>query len=338
MNFSQEFEQTLTQGASLEKFTSLLKKISNYNYVLQGEEPDSLIHLAVVNDRLDVVKLLVQQGASLEPLEIRPKSENLYPEFEVFGFDDDDERFTGDPLLSAAATGKQEIFEFLAPLASISQRRQAMLHLVDGLKSNSIFYSEDKTTFQQLINSKPSTDNPDTFGQWLHDLAQSTITELSLNETIRSVSLKFIERCQEQISQGLNIDRISDNGCTLLWTASNNGYLEAVQALLQLGATPDIPNQTDGWTPLMIAVDAHIPWLCGTKSISGTAESQQVNIVRLLLEAGANVNFAGKHGETALYLLHDFDREEILGEEIHLAICEMESVLRDAGATEAPGD
>ncbi|MBD2300295.1 ankyrin repeat domain-containing protein [Nostoc sp. FACHB-87] len=331
MNFSQEFEQALTQSASLEKFTSLLKKISNYNYVLQGEEPDSLIHLAVVNDRLDVVKLLVQQGASLEPLEIRPKSENPHPEFEVFGFDDD-ERFTGDPLLSAAATGKQEIFEFLAPLASISQRRQAMLYLADGLKSNSLSYSEDNTSFQQLINSKPSTDNPDSFGQWLHDLAQSTITEPSLNDTIRSASLKFIERCQAQILQGLNINRIGDHGCTLLWTASNNGYLEAVQTLLQLGATPDIPNQTDGWTPLMIAVDAHIPWLCGTKSIWGTAKSQQVNIVRLLLEAGANVNFAGKNGETALYLLHSFDREEIFDEEIDLAICEMESVLRDAGA------
>jgi ankyrin repeat protein len=333
MDASPEFRKLFLQRSPLEKFRLLLERCKNYNLIVQEEEvPDSLIHLAVVNKRLDVVKLLVQNGASLEPLEIHPKSEDPYPEFKIFDFDDED-KFTGDPLISAAIQGEQEIFNFLSPIASAGQRNQATLHLADGIRRNSISTSENSTTFQQLADTSPNTDDADIFGRWLADLLESTVIQPDQTDAIRSASTCFLDKCTEQISQGLDVNHIGDNGCTFLWTAAHNGHIEAARALIELGASVDIPNQKDDWTPLMIAVDAHIPWIFGTRAVWGKAESHQVEIVNLLLQAGANVNRRGINGETALILAREYDRDNGYDEEIlNMAIREMESALETAVA------
>lgn len=332
MNFSQEFRRAIIQGEPLARFISLLERFDNCNSILRGEEPDSPINLAVVNDRLDVVKLLVQRGASLTPLEIYPKPENPYPEFQNFGLEDDEDRFTGSPLLTAAAQGKQEIFNFLAPLASPEQRREATLYLAEAIKHNSISDSQNNTTFQKVVGDHPTKNDPEEFGKWLNDLIESTIVELDPSDVLKSASLQFIERCQDRIRQGLDIDNIGDNGCAFLWTAAHNGYVEAVRTLIELGGSVDIPNQTDGWTPLLIAVDAHIPWTFGTKTFWGKAASRQVEIVNILLQAGANVNLQGNNGETALILASEFDPDKWeLGETFDMARREMISVLRNVG-------
>lgn len=333
MNFSREFRQAILKSAPLETFASLLGRCKRPQHILQGGEPDSPLHLAVKSDRLDIVKLLVQQGAPLEPLEIHPQPVNPYPEFQDFNLGAEEDRFTGDPLLTAALHGKPEIFNFLAPFASPKQRRRATLYLADGIKAQSVSPSEDETEFQHLSNARPSTNNSDAFGKWLSDLAHSTISERDPKDTLRSNSLKFAERCQNSIAQGLDINQARDNGCTLLWTAAHNGYVEAVNILIQLGASVDIPNQNDDWTPLMIAVDSHIPWTFGTKVAWGKVESRQVEIVRLLLQADANITLQGRNGETALTLASRYDSEANYTPEIlDAAIDEVVSILSRTNA------
>ncbi|QUY45802.1 hypothetical protein HRE53_29370 (plasmid) [Acaryochloris sp. 'Moss Beach'] len=328
MDFSQEFRRAISQNSPLERFISLIERTTSCDYILQEEVPESPVYLALMSDRLDVVKLLVQNGASIEPLEIYKKSENTYPEFDDFGFEDDEDRFTSDPLITAAARGKQEVFNFLAPLASISHRRKATLHLAEGIQHHSISSSDDEATFQRTVNARPSSGNQDDIGQWLTDLAKVTIFEQDPIDTISSLSVQFLERCQSQISQGLDINTLLDNGCTFLWTAAHNGYVKATSSLIELGASVDIPNKTDGWTPLMIAVDAHIPWTFGTKTVFGESKSRQVEIVNLLLQAGANIHHQGMKGESALLLASDFEQDKGFDEElIDIAINEMEMTL-----------
>ncbi len=329
MRASIELEKLFLRQSPLEKFQIFFEENGVYNSISYGDVSDSPIHLAVLNDRLDVVKLLVQNGASLEPLEIHPKHEDPYPEFQ--NFDCDDDRFTGDPLITAASRGKQEIFNFLAPFALPRQRNQATFYLAEGIKCNSVSSSDDSSAFQEVVAARPSSNDADAFGQWLTDLVQSTITELDQSAAMRSASIQFLEHCQGQIAQGLDVDHIGDNGCTFLWAAAHNGYIEAVRSLIELGASVDIPNPKDNWTPLMIAVDAHIPWTFGTMNVWKKAESHQVEIVNLLLQAGANVNHHGKNGETALTLAREYEKDNYYEEEIlDTAICGMESALENA--------
>ncbi|MGD2180233.1 ankyrin repeat domain-containing protein [Lusitaniella coriacea] len=337
MDFSKNFRQAITQKAPIEQFIDLLEQCNNCNCVIREEEErDSPIHLAVIHDRLDVVKLLVQKGASLESLEIDSRAENLYSEFQDFGFEDDEDRLTGDPLETAASRGKQEIFNFLAPLASVSQRRRATLYLADGIELNSISNTQsDRTEFQKLVNVRPSTNESDVFGKWLSDLAKSTTVKSDLTDTFNFFSSRFSEKCQHHVSQGFDVNEVGENGCTLLWTAAHNGYIEAVHKLIELGALIDMPNQKDGWTPLMIAVDSHIPWTFGTQTIFGKQESHQVEVVNILLQGGANINYRGNNGETALRLAREFEQNQGFEKNVlDAAIHEMEFILRNAGATD----
>lgn len=330
MGFSQKFRRLVNRNAPLTEFIAVLKECNDYSAAIDiDEESDSLIHYAVINDRLDLVRWLVQHGVSIEPLELREKETIPYPEFDDFGLDDDKERFTGAPLITAAARGKQEIFFFLAPLASVEQRRKATLHLAEGIQHLSISNSNDETVFQQMVDARPTSDDRDAIGQWLTDLAQATVVETSPSDMFKSLSLKFLEQCHSQISQGFDINTIADNGCTLLWNASHNGYVEVVRSLIDLGASVDIPNQRDGWTPLMIAVDAHIPWTFGTEMIWGKRNSRQLEIVELLLQAGANLHHQGHQSETALFLASDYEQDQgFEGGSLNQVIHEMEELLR----------
>ncbi len=332
MSFSQDFLRAVLQNAPLEDFIPLLDGCNQCNFVLQKDVPDSPIHLAVVNDRLDIVKLLVQHGAFLEPIEIYPESEAQYPGSQDFDIDiDDDDRFTGDPLVTAAGSGKQEIFNFLAPIASVKHRRHATLYLAEGLKRVSTYFSEDDMKLQEVWEARPHKADRDAIGQWMSDLAKSMITELSMLAAMKSASSRFIEMYRSKISQGVVLDTVVENSCTFLWTAAHNGYVEAVDDLIKLGASVDIANQKDGWTPLMIAVDSHIPWAFGTKYVWGEAGSRQIEIVDLLLQAGANVNHQGHNGENALILASQYKPGEgFEGDTLDIAIREMEHILRSA--------
>ena len=68
--------------------------------------------------------------------------------------------------------------------------------------------------------------------------------------------------------------------------------------LIQSGA--NIRNTTDGWSPLMIAAATHGAWSIGTQKFWGENKSNQIEAVTLLLAAGADVNMPADNGQTPL--------------------------------------
>ena len=86
------------------------------------------------------------------------------------------------------------------------------------------------------------------------------------------------------LATGAHVDATNDGGCTALICASNHGHVEVVRALLAAGAGVDAA-KNDGWTALICAsCDGH------------------VETVRALLAAGANKHLINNSGGTAYSL------------------------------------
>ena len=99
---------------------------------------------------------------------------------------------------------------------------------------------------------------------------------------------------------------IRDRGMTALWLreagatpllrAALSGDLTVIRLLLARHADPQIPT-LDHTTPLMVA--AGVGWAEGM--MHEYSEEETMEVVKLLLDLGANVNAANDHGITALH-------------------------------------
>jgi uncharacterized protein len=169
------------------------------------------------------------------------------------------------PLSSAAYAGFQDIFDYLAPLTSPEDRRLATMELPRGIRQRA--------------------------------------RELDMRDDFTKAAGKsYLAFIENLLTNNEDVYAIGENGCTLLWTAAHNGYLESVQALINTGANVNIKNRTDGWSPLMIAALTHQAWSDGTTEAWGENRSRQIDIVRLLIESGADVNATDNEGNTLLSL------------------------------------
>ena len=93
-----------------------------------------------------------------------------------------------------------------------------------------------------------------------------------------------LERLEELLDEDENIHAQQDEfGMTPIHWAARAGSIPCLKRLLELGAPPDIPNQSMR-TPLHLATDRG-----------------QVEAVQLLVEAGADINAADKKGRTSLH-------------------------------------
>uniref|UniRef100_A0A6C0C6D5 Uncharacterized protein n=1 Tax=viral metagenome TaxID=1070528 RepID=A0A6C0C6D5_9ZZZZ len=123
-----------------------------------------------------------------------------------------------------------------------------------------------------------------------------------MSELIDAVRNNNIKRVREIISKGdVNINILDDGGNTALHHAVDNGYINIVRELLN---SPNIniniknrPMGQDDATPLMIACSNIIP-----------NDNIRVEIAKLLIEAGADVNTQDNEGNTVLINLSHTDR------------------------------
>lgn len=101
---------------------------------------------------------------------------------------------------------------------------------------------------------------------------------------------------ETEVHQGMTALWLKEAGATPLLRAALSGDLTGVRLLLDHGADPLIPT-FDKTTPLMVA--SGVGWAEGT--IHEHSEGETLEVVRLLLEKGADVKLANDHGITALH-------------------------------------
>jgi uncharacterized protein len=99
-----------------------------------------------------------------------------------------------------------------------------------------------------------------------------------------------------EIHQGMTALWLKEEGATPLLRAALCGDLAVVKMLLAHGADPLIPT-LDHTTPLMVA--SGVGWADGM--LREYSENQTVELIKLLLDSGADVNAANDHGITALH-------------------------------------
>jgi ankyrin repeat protein len=99
-----------------------------------------------------------------------------------------------------------------------------------------------------------------------------------------------------EVHQAMTALWLKEAGATPLLRASLSGDLPVVRLLLAHGADPMIPTD-DHTTPLMVA--SGVGWAEGT--IREYTEDQTLEVVKLLLGLGSEVNAANDHGITALH-------------------------------------
>jgi ankyrin repeat protein len=96
-----------------------------------------------------------------------------------------------------------------------------------------------------------------------------------------------IEILNMTLGAGANLKDTNRYGGTALIPAAHHGHPDAVQTLLEAGVAPDHVNKL-GWTALLEAI------------ILGDGGPVHTEIVRLLVQGGADVNIADKDGVTPL--------------------------------------
>jgi uncharacterized protein len=174
-------------------------------------------------------------------------------------------------LLLSACAGHLEVFNFLAPLTDLSLRKNAEPFLLDGLRRCE--RNNDQLTSKLII----------------------------------AAGLGNLESVEEAIAEGVNINSIGSEGNTALFSASAWGHINVVRTLLNNGADPNVGKENDGETPLMIAI-SNIKLANYINKSFG--EKEQLEVVKLLLEAGANIDQRTYDGWNALMIASNANNED----------------------------
>jgi len=103
-------------------------------------------------------------------------------------------------------------------------------------------------------------------------------------------------KADTEVHQGMTALWLREAGATPLLRAALSGDLTVIRLLLARHADPQIPT-LDHTTPLMVA--AGVGWAEGM--MHEYSEEETMEVVKLLLDLGANVNAANDHGITALH-------------------------------------
>lgn len=166
-------------------------------------------------------------------------------------------------LFEAASMGEREIFEYLAQFVSTEEvLKEAKECLERGLIMQERFKDELTLRFMD------------------------------------SVLLGNLEMAVNAIKSGVDINAFSTEETTALWLAASIGNVSIVKLLIEVGVNLDLGREYDKQTPLMATI--------GNSILSETQDSvrkkRHLDIIKMLIQAGANVNLKTIEGWSALHL------------------------------------
>ncbi|XP_026685165.1 ankyrin repeat domain-containing protein 50-like [Diaphorina citri] len=159
------------------------------------------------------------------------------------------------------------------------------------------------------VSDTPCSDTPVSRITMFDSKNQSVLHKLCAENNINLLKT-FLKSCE-----ALDLELVDKHGQTALNVAAHQGFVDAVQILLEAGANI---NHTDceGWTPLRSAswgghsavvklllqsgADVNCSDMGGRTALRAAAWGGHLEVVKLLLAAGAHVNAADSEGRTAL--------------------------------------
>jgi uncharacterized protein len=163
----------------------------------------------------------------------------------------------------AASFGLEEIFNFLAPLTSPD------------------LYQEAEEELQIGIVAKKRRDN------------------VELDILSNSVISRDIQSILEILQKGFDINTIDEHGKTLLFIPCFWGHHEIVEVLIDNGADINFFAENGSDTPL-ISVISGLGAVKYHAFLSDKTKHQHISVMKILLNAGVNVNAKTTEGQTAL--------------------------------------
>ena len=154
-------------------------------------------------------------------------------------------------------------------------------------------------------------------------MAAASRGETALNAAVRQ---GHIEAANFLLGNGARIDLANRHGETPLFVAVAAGNLDMVAMLLERGANPDSIEQDNRRNRLALAKHA-----MGKNSVLITAvQKGYLDVAKRLVEAGADVNYRGFMGKTAVYVAVENGRrkelEYLLGEKADVNIVSLAGI------------
>ena len=278
----------------------------------------NLLATAIYYNHIDIVKLLIDQGLliNLIPLAAKYKNIEIVKLLINKGMDVNEpyqrtkSTITTALIEAAMVNGNIDVVKVLIDTGADINAVESYLNKTALLMA--IEYS-DNETIELLIKYKADINHIDNEGNAPIDIAtrlnKTDIVNLLIkngapNDLTRAIKYGVTDQVEYLLSKSKNIDALDSNGDTALALAIKENNVNLVKMIINKGANINIisfiNNYSDEYSPLMIA------------SKNGNKE-----IVNLLIKNGANVNLLNSSSMSAL-MTTTYDRHLITPEQIEV--------------------
>lgn len=260
----------------------IVKKVRKKDYKVHFVPSVMLLEAAARND-IDEVKRLLMLGVSPDStnedgltalhqccIDDSEEMMKLLVEFGANVNAKDSEQWT--PLHAAATCGHIHIVKYL-----IAKGADLLAVNADGNMPYDI--CDDDSTLDFIEN----------------EMAKKGITQEMIDHKRAATEIQMLRDLRDLVAKGESIDFLDVNGASPLHIAAANGYLSALEFLLDQHVTIDA-HDDDHWQPIHAAACWGHP-----------------DAIELLVQAGADINAKTKNGETPYEISEDIEvRERIM--------------------------